>query len=154
MKLISPKIWLCAAVVVLVASVAGQQPPANPDEHSYRGTWIASAGPTKLFRGRWWANFQPKARNNAQGSWTLLSESNQILLEGTWSAQKSPRGWEGTWSARVGEGRAFSGSWSSYVSDVNIKTFEDMLKAVLEKQIGGAWRKGRMQGNWWLQGPG
>jgi len=154
MRLISPKIWLCAAVVALVATVLGQQTPTPPDEHSFRGAWIASAGPTQIYRGRWWASFQPKAHNSAQGSWTLLSDSNQILLEGTWSAQKSQRGWEGKWSARVGEGRAFSGTWSSDVSDANIKTFEDMLKAALEKQISGSWRSGRMQGTWWLQGPG
>ena len=34
------------------------------------------------------------------------------------------------------------------------KTFEDMLKQTLEKQVTGAWRSGRIQGNWWLMGPG
>jgi hypothetical protein len=34
------------------------------------------------------------------------------------------------------------------------KTFEDMLKQTLEKQVTGSWRSGRMQGNWWLMGPG
>jgi len=31
------------------------------------------------------------------------------------------------------------------------KTMEDMLKRTAEKQIGGSWRSGRAQGNWWLQ---
>ena len=146
--------YLSAAVVLLAVSALAQQGSANPDEHTFRGAWIASAGPTQMFRGRWWASVLPKAQNSAQGSWTLLSDANQILLEGTWSAQKSPRGWQGTWSARVAKGRAFSGTWTSSVADISLKTFEDMLKAALEKQISGSWQKGRMQGSWWLQGPG
>lgn len=140
--------------MLLAASAMAQQGPTNPPEHTLRGTWIATAGPTKMFRGRWWASLLPNTHNGAQGSWTLLSDSNQILLEGTWSARKSPSGWEGTWSARVGEGRAFSGTWTSDLADINAKTFEDMLKAALQKQVSGSWQKGRMQGNWWLQGPG
>lgn len=146
--------YLCAALVLLVVSTVAQQGPASPGEKTLRGTWIASAGPTQMFRGRWWATLLPNTHNAAQGSWTILSDSNQILLEGTWSARKLPRGWEGTWSARVGGGRAFSGTWTSDLSDINVKTFDDMLKSALEKQVSGSWQMGRMQGNWWLQGPG
>jgi len=40
------------------------------------------------------------------------------------------------------------------VTDLNDKTFEDMLKRTIEKQVSGSWQRGRMQGGWWLQGPG
>jgi hypothetical protein len=148
------KVYLCAAFVLLAAGAVGQQGSAKPDEQNLRGTWIASAGPNQMFRGRWWASLVPGKHNAAQGSWTLLSNSNQILLEGTWSARKSPGGWQGTWSARAGKGRAFSGTWTSSLSDINVKTFEDMLKAALEKQVSGSWQSGRMHGSWWLQGSG
>jgi len=152
MKLTSSKHLLCVTFMVLTACAMAQQAPTNPPENTLRGTWIATAGP-QMFRGRWWANLSPNTHNSAQGAWTLLSDSNQILLEGTWSARKSPSGWQGTWSARIGEGRSFSGTWSSAQEDINVKTFEDMLKAALQKQVSGSWQKGRMQGNWWLQGP-
>jgi hypothetical protein len=154
MKLTRSKRLLCLTFMALAASALAQQAPANPPENTLRGTWIASAGPTQMFRGRWWASLLPNTHNSAQGSWTLLSDSNQILLEGTWSARKSPAGWQGTWSARAGQGRSFSGTWTSALEDINVKTFQDMLKAALQKQISGSWQKGRMQGNWWLQGPG
>ena len=148
-----PKRLRCVTVMAFAAIAMAQQTPTNPPENTLRGTWIASAGPTQMFRGRWWASMLPKTHNSAQGSWTLLSDSNQILLEGTWSARKSASGWQGTWSARVGQGRPLSGTWTSALDDINVKTFEDMLKAALQKQISGSWQKGRMQGNWWLQGP-
>ena len=153
MNLAQSKRLLCLTVMVLAASALAQQAPTNPPENTLRGTWIASAGPTQMFRGRWWASTLPKTHNSAQGSWTLLSDSNQIVLEGTWSARKSAGGWQGTWSAHVGQGRPLSGTWTSAIEDINVKTLEDMLKAALQKQISGSWQKGRMQGNWWLQGP-
>jgi hypothetical protein len=41
--------------------------------------------------------------------------------------------------------------WDAAMSDFNGKTFEDMLKRTAEKQIGGSWRSGGAQGNWWLR---
>jgi len=152
-KLTSCKPLICALVVLIAVSIVAQEPSTKPDEHSGRGVWIASAGP-QSFRGRWWAALVPGTHNAASGSWTLLSDTNQILLEGTWSARKSSRGWQGTWSARAGRGQTFSGTWTSDAMDPSDKTFEDMLNRALEKQISGSWQKGRMQGGWWLQGPG
>ena len=101
-------------------------------------------------RGRWSAQVLPATKNAANGSWTLFNESNQIVLEGTWSARKSAAGWQGTWSARI-QGRNVSGTWTAEMPDFNGKTFEDMLKRTAEKQIGGSWQSGRAQGNWWLR---
>jgi hypothetical protein len=144
-----PLSWIL--VPLLTFSGIAQQASESPSEHNWRGAWAASAGP-RTFHGRWWAQLVAGTANAANGSWTLLSDSNQILLEGTWSARKSPRGWEGTWSARLNSGKAFSGTWMSDMTEG--KTFEDMLKQTLEKQVTGSWHTGRMQGNWWLMGPG
>ena len=145
--------WPWVLAVLLGSCAVAQERSANLDEHAWRGTWVATAGPTHSFRGRWWGQLLPNTQNAARGSWTLLSDTNQILLEGTWSAQKSSRGWQGTWSARVTAGKTFSGTWMSDVTDVSGKTFEDMLKWTTEKQVSGSWRTGHIQGNWWLQGP-
>jgi len=88
--------------------------------------------------------------NSAKGSWTLFNESNQIVLQGTWSARKSASDWQGAWSARI-QGRSFSGTWKAEMPDFHGETLEDMLKRTAEMQIGGLWRSGRAQGNWWLQ---
>ena len=139
------------AGIVLLASGMFAQQPASEDEHSWRGAWVATAG-ARTFHGRWTGQLLPKTRNAASGSWTLLSDSNQILLEGTWSMRKSSAGWQGTWTARLNSGRAFSGTWTSEMTDG--KTFEDMLNQTLAKQVTGSWQSGRMQGNWSLMGPG
>jgi len=89
-------------------------------------------------------------KRSALGSWTLLSESDRIILEGTWSARKLPSGWQGTWTARI-QGRLLSGKWNAEMAAVDGKTLEDMLKQTPEKQITGSWQSGRGRGNWWLQ---
>ncbi len=134
-------------MTLLLASCAvAQQAPAV-----LRGSWIAAAGPNRVFRGRWSAQALPATKNAAHGSWTLLNDRNQIVLEGTWAARKSARGWRGSWSARIQKGGSVSGAWEAEMADSNRKTFEDMLKGTAEKQIAGSWQSGRAQGNWWLQ---
>jgi hypothetical protein len=75
-----------------------------------------------------------------------------VVLEGTWSAQKTRLGWHGAWTARTVAGRSFSGTWSADIADLAGRTFEEMLEWTAEKEIAGAWRSGRYQGNWWLKG--
>jgi hypothetical protein len=135
------------AVTLLLAScaLAQQAPPA------LQGSWIAREGRSRFLRGRWSAQVLPDTKNAARGSWVLFSESNQVVLQGTWSAQKSTKGWRGTWSARIQKSRTVSGTWDAAMADFNGKTFEDMLKRTAEKQIGGSWQSGRDQGNWWLR---
>ena len=138
---------LTFAVTILVAfcAVAHQAPPV------LRGSWLATAGPKQVFRGRWSAQVLPGTKNAAQGSWTLLNGSNQIILEGTWSARKSAGGWQGTWSGRIQKGGSMSGTWTADTGRFSGKTFEDLLKQTAEKQIAGSWQSRRAQGNWWLQ---
>ena len=145
------RIVLALTLVVALFSRSQSSSPEH-DAKSWRGVWIVTAGQRTL-RGRWWATGNPGSHNAGSGSWTLLSDSNQIVLEGTWSARKSQKGWQGTWTARANRGSPFSGTWTSNVPDINAKTFEDLLAATVQQQVAGSWQKGRMQGNWWLQGP-
>jgi len=98
-----------------------------------RGVWGATAGASGTFRGRWWAEIE--ASEAASGSWTLLDDSNRIVLEGTWSARRvnapaklTVPHWER--QARAGAGRTFSGTWQADLAGFTGKTFEDMLKRV------------------------
>ncbi len=118
----------------------------------FRGTWTATAGATQVFRGTWSAQTSPHRPNTALGSWTLLNESGEIALDGTWSAQKTGQGWHGTWSARARSGQSLSGTWNGDLAGFSGKTLEEMLKRTAEKQVAGSWRSGRYQGNWWLEG--
>ncbi len=135
-----------------LALLLGSWAQAQQSPIVVRGNWVATVGPTQTFRGRWSGQVSAHNKNAALGSWTLLGDHNQIVLEGTWSAQKSLQGWRGTWTARIASGRSFSGTWTADLTDFKGKTFEDMLSATLEKQVSGSWQSGRYQGNWWLTG--
>jgi hypothetical protein len=128
-----------------------------------RGTWTATAGPSaaQVMRGNWSAETHSGTPNAARGSWTLLNASNEVVLEGTWSAAKSSSGgWQGTWSARVvtrlptgrsTPGRVFSGAWQ-LTTEVNGKTLAEMFQRTLEAEVAGSWRSAGLTGNWWLRG--
>ncbi len=136
------------ATALLVCSCAlAQQAPSE-----LRGTWTATVGASQTFRGTWTAQASPRSPNLAQGSWTLLSGTDEVVLEGKWSARKTGRGWQGTWTARVLHGGTYSGAWETGGAGLSGKTFADLLTRTVKKEVAGSWRSGRYQGNWWLQG--
>ena len=114
------------------------------------GRWTATAGPSQVFRGTWSAETFPRSPNAAQGSWTLVNDSGEVTLEGTWSARKTGSHWQGTWRARTSHGQSFSGSWDAHLPELENRTFADLLKRAVEEQVAGFWQSGRYQGNWWL----
>ena len=116
------------------------------------GRWTATAGPSQIFRGTWSAEISPRNANEAQGSWTLVNDSGEVTLEGTWSARKTGSRWTGTWRARTSHGRLFSGSWDAHLPESKKQTFADLLKRTVEEEVAGFWQSGRYQGNWWLTG--
>jgi len=116
------------------------------------GSWTATAGPNQIFRGTWSAQVSIHNSNRAIGSWTLLNESDDVVMEGTWSAQKTGKGWQGTWTARTASGQSFAGNWTADLATLNVESFAEMLKITATKEVAGSWRSGRHQGNWWLKG--
>jgi hypothetical protein len=116
------------------------------------GSWTATVGPNRIFRGTWSAQSSSKNPNAARGSWTLLNDAGDNIMEGTWSAQKTGQGWEGTWTARPAKGQVLSGTWSADAANLNAKSFAEMLKKTATKEVAGWWRSGRYEGNWWLKG--
>lgn len=130
--------------LLLCAVALGQQ--ASP---VLQGAFNASAGPA-TYRGKWSASFSSRAPNTAAGSWILLNDNNDIVLQGTWSARKVGTGWKGTWRARVLRGRAYSGSWTASEPGPSSKTFTDMLQTAIKSGAAGTWATGGYGGTWKL----
>jgi len=159
---LKPRIFRIIAVLSLMLCcwsawlVAGLIPPsrfrAQQSSAVLQGTWTATAGPTQVFRGAWSAEILPGSPNSARGSWTLWNDRNEIVLEGTWSARKTGRDWQGSWTARAATGQSFTGGWNADLSGFPGKTIEDMLERTAQKEVAGSWRSGRYQGNWWCKG--
>lgn len=116
------------------------------------GSWTATVGPNQIFRGTWSGQSSSQNPNAARGSWTLLNEAGEVLLEGSWSAQKTSQSWQGTWTARPMKGQSLSGTWTADGTNLNGKSLAEMLKSTATKEVAGLWRSGRYQGNWWLKG--
>jgi len=142
------EIKVLSLILVLLGSCALAQEPLPV----LSGSWTASLASGQIFRGTWSAQTSRQNPNAARGSWTLLNEAGEIVLEGTWSAQKMGPGWQGTWTARALKGAALSGSWNADLPSFSGKTIQEMLARTAEKEIAGSWRTRGYQGNWWLKG--
>jgi hypothetical protein len=140
------RIWTLIVVLFMVPwAMAQEAPPA------LHGSWTATAGPNQIFRGTWAGRTLPGKPNLAQGSWTLLSDTGEVILEGTWSTLKDSAAWQGTWTARTAQGQSFSGTWRADLADLKGKTIEEMLESAAKNEVAGWWRSGRYHGNWWLK---
>ncbi len=126
--------------------------PAQQTGSELHGSWSATAGRTQVFWGTWTAQLSSDKPNVAEGSWALLSQGGQVLLEGTWSAQKAGYGWQGAWAARTWQGRSLSGTWTADITGLSGKTLKDMLEWTAERDIVGSWRRSRSEGEWRLKG--
>jgi hypothetical protein len=140
------------SIALLVA--LGLTVPASAQEApiELHGSWTATAGVNRTFLGTWTAQMSPDKPNSAEGSWALLNEGGQTILEGTWAANKTRVGWQGAWTARTLTSQSFSGTWTADIIGSSSKTFRQMLELTLQKDILGSWRSGREQGRWRLAG--
>lgn len=146
------EVWLllfCSITVGLGGAATAQTATAE-----FTGMWKATVGDGPIMQGMWLAEVSKASANSARGSWSLLSDSGQVVLQGTWNARKTGRDWQGSWTARAGNGRSLSGTWSAALGDFKGSTLLEMLALTMQKQIGGSWQSGRYQGNWWLEGSG
>jgi len=140
-------------ILLLVSPISARQ------TLSLRGTWTASSGSARAFRGTWSADVRQETPDAASGSWTLLDASNRIIVQGTWSAQKNARGWQGSWSATVASrpagrstsGPSISGSWKADMESEGAGTILEMLQLTVKRSVGGSWRSGRLGGQWALK---
>lgn len=138
---------LLFAAVLASACALGQQPA-----QALHGTWIATAGKGEVFHGTWAGGALPGQPNLAEGTWTL-TRAGQMVVEGTWRAEKSKRSWEGRWSGRTATGQSLGGAWGADLKNWHGKTLRQMLERTFVEEVAGWWQSGRMGGNWWLKGP-
>ena len=143
---------MAAGILLLVLCLslfaAAQASPA-----AIEGTWKASVGDV-VFHGKWTAVLRSATPNEANGAWTLLNDSNDVMTQGSWSARNQAAGWQGTFTARAKSGGSYSGVWSAALNGSTAKSLSDMLRLALEKEVTGGWRSGRLQGYWRIQGSG
>jgi hypothetical protein len=140
------KVWsLIFGLILGVCTLAQEVSPV------LLGSWTATAGPKQIFRGTWSAQASLHNSNRAIGSWTLLNETGEVVLEGTWTAQKTGQRWQGTWTARPMKGQSLSGTWTADATSLNAESLAEMLKSTATKEVTGSWRSGRHQGNWSLK---
>jgi hypothetical protein len=63
---------------------------AQEDSPVLLGSWTATAAPNQIFGGAWSAQASLHNPNRALGSWTLINEAGDVILEGMWSAEIGP----------------------------------------------------------------
>jgi len=142
----------CALFLFLSFGVTTPTPQPQAAGGVLYGNLTASVGPSQIFRGTWSAEISQHTPNEAKGSWTLVTDSGDVMLEGTWSARKTGAHWQGTWRARTSHGQFFSGTWSAQLPETGNQTFATLLQQTIEKEVNGSWQSGRYQGSWSLTG--
>jgi hypothetical protein len=140
------KIWSLIVGLILCSCTLAQQ--VSP---VLLGSWTATVSPNQICRGTWSAQTSLHNSNRAIGSWTLVNEAGDVLLDGTWTAQKTGQRWQGTWTARPMKGQSLSGTWTADAASLNAESLAEMLKSTATKEVTGSWRSGRHQGNWSLK---
>jgi hypothetical protein len=136
------------ALLTAVAAGAAEAPPV------FEGTWIATAGPAVVFHGNWSAQAIPGQLDDVQGSWSMVNEAGSVMSQGTWSARRSKRGFQGKWTARGAAGGSYSGSFEAHLPGFKGKTLQDMFAETRTRQISGFWRtSGGARGAWYFKGP-
>jgi len=144
--------WFEMKVLSLILVLLGSCTLAQERLPELGGSWTASLASGQIFRGTWSGQTSRQNPNAARGSWTLLNEAGEIILEGTWSSQKMRQSWQGTWTSRAHRGAALSGTWNADLASFSGKTMQAMLERTAEREVAGSWRTRGYQGNWWLKG--
>jgi len=139
--------------LVILLALSAHRLVAQSAVTELHGSWSATAGPSQTFWGTWTAQVSPDKPNEAEGTWALFNNRAEIVVEGTWAANKARSEWLGSWAARTLPGQLYSGTWTADIPGSGDKSFKQMLEWTLEKDIFGSWRCGASKGQWRLTGP-
>jgi len=131
-----------------VGPVSAQFPEAALP--TYSGRWVASAGESRIFHGKWVGQSIPGDPLAAHGSWTLAGPSGKTILTGSWKARIREKIWQGTWSAITADGRTVSGTWQANLDQPHVAVFENFFEEVARNETTGTWRSGKVGGAWRL----
>ena len=141
----NPRLLGSLAVFVTILTF-GQDSPV------LQGSWVATAGESRTFRGRWIGQALPGQPDVLQGSWTLSDEFGKTQAWGTWSARRRGQTWAGTWSAQDQNRRQVSGTWKAEGGGTGGRNLQQLMERTLSTEVSGSWQSGRLQGYWWLKG--
>jgi len=122
------------------------------DSPVLQGSWVATEGENRTFRGRWTGQALPGQPEVLQGWWTLSDELGKTQARGTWSARRRGQSWAGTWSAQGENRRQVSGTWKAEGGGSGGRNLQQLFERTLAAEISGSWQSGRLQGYWWLKG--
>ena len=142
---------LLAILMFLLGWNTASDAPRDQGTSTFSGTWTASLGDSRTLYGRWIGEAIPQDPSSAHGSWTLAGPSGKAALTGTWAAHKTPKGWQGTWSAQTAAGHTAAGTWKADLPANSKATLQAFLELLLNQAISGTWRSGRLSGAWWLE---
>jgi hypothetical protein len=66
--------------------------------------------------------------NRAIGSWTLVNEAGDVLLGGTWTAQKTGQALAGHVDSSPMKGQLLSGTWTADAASLNADSLAEMAE--------------------------
>ncbi len=136
---------------VKASEVKASEQVGNVFKEIQPNTWRASNTAGSTFSGTWTVEENP-ATGEVYGAWTLRAAKGKTVMSGTWSANKSPKGWDGAWRA-VASGKKvqYSGTWSASVQLKPDARFADLFEAAVQDLVGGGWKSGGQSGSWSIQ---
>jgi hypothetical protein len=112
------------------------------------GTWAAASTGGPTFGGAWTAVAHQES-GGVTGTWALYDAGAKIVMQGGWSASKSPRAWNGAWRATVtGRSGDYSGTWTGAAKLPPDSSLPDMLESALRAVVTGGWKSGAAAGSW------
>jgi hypothetical protein len=110
-------------------------------------TWSARTSTGRAFAGTWIGD--DLSTGAASGTWTLQDGAGKTVMSGTWSASKSPKGWNGTWRALLaGQSGGYSGTWSANLRLAPNARLAELFEAAVKEVVGGSWKAGPYSGSW------
>ncbi|HWP60798.1 MAG TPA: hypothetical protein VNL14_23085 [Candidatus Acidoferrales bacterium] len=116
-------------------------------------TWSAVTSAGRTFAGTFTADADP-ATGTVSGIWTLRDSAGKNVMGGSWSANKTEKGWNGAWSARVlGSKNEYSGTWTTSHRFPTGASFADLFEAAAKEVIGGEWLATGNSGSWSIYRP-
>jgi hypothetical protein len=110
--------------------------------------WSAKTTAGRTFAGSWTGDADPST-GNGSGTWELHDGAGKTVMNGSWSATKSPKGWNGTWRAIAADrARDYSGAWSANLSLRPNAGLTELFEAAVKEAVSGSWKAGPNSGSW------
>jgi len=134
------------SAATLLAMLVGSAILASGAE--IHGTWGASSTRGQRLTGSWTA--QPHQESGGvTGRWSLFDAAGKTVVQGGWSATKTPKAWDGAWRASVtGQTVEYSGTWTGETPLSTEAGLVQMFESALAAVVTGTWKMDADSGSW------